>query len=180
MELMQETALFTSPPVGKRSSKRQTVPLSLWVKPALKAEIQHMATQEGLSVSAIGGAALASWVRQSIHGRQEALLYPKLRQLIREERQASDNRIMFFLMRIAFAGEQGRILITNILDRILRRDQTPESTFVRLVDQSSTMARRNIIKKTPQLKTLLDEWDASLTDSREEGSGKRTDSYGSS
>src|SRR6266516_3766712 len=34
----------------KRSTKRKTVPLTLWVKPQLKAEIQRLAAQEGLSL----------------------------------------------------------------------------------------------------------------------------------
>jgi hypothetical protein len=164
MKLMQSTTLFTRTPAGKRSRKRQTVKVTLWMKPPVKAEIQRIAAQEHLSLSKVGAAGLEEWVHRHIHNQHETLLYPTLRQIIREERQASDNRIVFFLMRIAFAAEQSRILITNILDRILRRDGAPEHTLARLVDQSNTLAKRNIIKKTEQMKSLLDEWDVSFQD----------------
>ena len=63
-------------------------------------------------------------------------------------------------MRIAFASEQARILVTNVLDRILRREGVGEQTLTSLVDQSNKLARRNIIHKSPQLQTLLEEWEA--------------------
>lgn len=82
-----------------------------------------------------------------------------LRQIIREELRAFGNRVVFFLMRIAFAAEQARILVTNVLDSLLKREGVAQEHFHKLVDQSNRMARRNIIQKTPQLKTLLKEWD---------------------
>lgn len=82
-----------------------------------------------------------------------------LRQIIREELRSFGNRIVFFLMRIAMASEQARILVTNVLHHILKREGVPQERFHELVDQSNKLARRNIIQKTPQLKTLLKEWD---------------------
>jgi len=166
---MHTTALFTYQRTRKRSRKRYTVPLTLWVKPPLKETLTHIAKREGLSISSVGKAGLEEWVHQKLHNQHEALLYPLVRQAIREELLAFGNRIVFFLMRIAFASEQSRILITNILDRILKREGAPETTLYNLVDRSNTLAKRNIIKKTPQLQTLLDEWEASVTEKRSEG-----------
>jgi hypothetical protein len=90
-----------------------------------------------------------------------------LRQIIRDELRTFGNRIVFFLMRIAFASEQARILVTNILDRILRREGVTSDTFSSLVDQSNKMARRNILHKTPQLQSLLEEWEGSVQDEGE-------------
>jgi hypothetical protein len=165
MKLMQNTA------PKNYSRKRQTVKVTLWVKPSVKAEVQRRAESEKLSISKVGGTLLEEAIRQSIHSQYNALLQPMLRQIIREELRAFGNRIVFFLMRIAFAAEQSRILITNILDRILRREGAPEYTLTRLVDQSSALAKRNIIQKTPQLQSLLTEWEGSFTDGREEGNG---------
>jgi cysteinyl-tRNA synthetase len=69
--------------------------------------------------------------------------------------------------------EQGRILITNILERVLRRDGVPVQRIHNLVDQSDKLARRNIIQKTPKLRSLIEEWEASLTEAegKEQGSG---------
>jgi hypothetical protein len=166
---MLNTALHAKIPAKKHSSKRQTVSLTLWVSPSLKAALTHMAIQEGLSISSIGTTGLEEWVHQKLHKQHEALLYPVIRQIIREELQTFGNRIVFFLMRIAFASEQARILITNVLDRLLRREGVPEHTFTTLVDQSNRMARRNIIQKTPQVQSLLDEWEGLFHNTREEG-----------
>ena len=95
-----------------------------------------------------------------------------IKQAIREELRTFGNRLVFFLMRIAFASEQARILITNVLDRILRREAVTEKTFTNLVDQSNKMARRNIIHKSPQMKSLLEEWEGLLKHEGKEADGK--------
>lgn len=162
---------------NRSTAKRKTVPLQLWVQPLVKSEIRRTAEREGLSVSKVGAAFLEKAIRQDIHTQHDALIKPMLRQIIREELRAFGNRLVFFLMRIAFASEQSRILITNILDRILRREGVTPETFTNLVDRSNKMARRNIIQKTPQIQSLLEEWEGSLKDEREEGNG--TSSNGS-
>ncbi len=81
------------------------------------------------------------------------------RKAIHEEFRALGNRIVFFLMRIAFAAEQSRILIATILKRFLKYQGAPDDTYTSLVDQSNQMAKRNIIKRTPQMKTLIEEWE---------------------
>src|SRR5438552_1554828 len=48
ISLMQETVLLTKPPAQKHSSKRQTVQVVSWVKPAVRAEVKRLAEQEGL------------------------------------------------------------------------------------------------------------------------------------
>ena len=41
-----------------------------------------------------------------------------------------------------------------------------------MIDDSNKMAKRNIITKTPQLKSLLEEWEHSFIDPREEETHK--------
>jgi len=154
----------------KHSSKRQTVKLTVWLKLPVYEEVQRMAGLTQMRLSKIGATALEEWVDQRIYKQHETLLYPIIRQIIREELRSFGNRMVFFLMRIAFAAEQSRILITNILDRILRLVHAPEQTFTTLVDQSNKMAQRNIINRSPQIKTLIDEWEGSFPERREEGS----------
>jgi hypothetical protein len=150
---------------SQKQFRERVVPVTLHVRISVKAEIQRLAASlstqnEHMSVSKVGGALLEDAIRRDIQRQQEALLYPLIRQVIREELQAFGNRIVFFLMRIAFASEQSRILITNILDRLLIRMGKSEQTVAQLVKQSTRMARRNIIQKTPQMKSLLEEWEA--------------------
>ena len=165
-------AVFKTPTHAKT---RKTVKVTLWVKPAVKAELERLAGMDGLTVSKTGATFLEEAIHQKLHIQHIVLLQPIIEQTVRKELRTFGNRLVFFLMRIAFASEQARILITNVLDRILRREGVREQTFTTLVDQSNRMARRNIIHKTPQLKSLLEEWEDSFPEGREEENGKRND-----
>jgi len=165
-------AIYKTP---THTKNRKTVKVTLWVKPAVKAELERLAGMDGLSVSKTGATFLEEAIHQKLHIQHALLLQPIIEQTVRKELRTFGNRLVFFLMRIAFASEQARILITNVLDRILRREGVREPTFTSLVDQSNKMARRNIIHKSPQLQTLLDEWEESFAEGREEGAPKRND-----
>jgi hypothetical protein len=142
--------------------------ITLWgLDPALKYELERVAAEEGLSLSHVGAIACEQWVHQRLHDRHEALLYPTMRQLVRDENRALGNRLVFFQMRTAFAAEQTRILTTNILSRFLKQQGVPDDTFNTLVDKSNKMSKRNIIARTPELKSLMEEWFASLPDDTE-------------
>jgi protein-disulfide isomerase-like protein with CxxC motif len=69
-------------------------------------------------------------------------------------------------MRIAFAAEQTRILTTNILNRFLKHQGVPDATFNNLVDKSNEMAKRNIIARSPEMKSLMQEWFAAEPEDR--------------
>src|SRR2546425_468284 len=88
----------------KYSSRVKLVHMTVWVHPLVKAEIQRTAAREGLSASTVGAAFLEKAIQQDIHSQYNALLQPMIRQIIREELRAFGNRIVFFLMRIAFAS----------------------------------------------------------------------------
>jgi hypothetical protein len=160
-----------------RSNKRDApkvklIHTTLHLHPLVRAELERRAATEFLSVSCVGATLLETAIRQDIHSQYKSLLQPMLRQIIREELRSFGNRIVFFLMRIAMASEQARILITNVLHHILKREGVPQERFHQLVDQSNRMARRNIIQKTPQLKTLLKEWEG-LYPAEEQGTTNR-------
>jgi hypothetical protein len=66
-------------PNGTRSTngnvaKNKTVHLDLWVNPIVKAELQRIAEQEGLSMSATGAALLEAAIHQKLHIQQGVLL----------------------------------------------------------------------------------------------------------
>ena len=171
------------------NTKVKLIHTTIHLHPLVRVELERIAEQESLSVSKVGAEALAEWVRWKIHQQQEGLLYPIIRQIIREELRAFSNRIVFFLMRIAFSAEQGRILITNVLKRVLNilwiikppmtstaeKKQDFNAIFNSLVADSNLLAQRNIITKTAQMKRLLEEWEASYRDEREEGKENSND-----
>jgi hypothetical protein len=166
---MQHTVFPTQP---HTKHQKTTEKVTLWVKPAVKAELKRLAGMDELTVSKTGATLLEGAIHQQIHTQHALLLEPIIEQTVRKELRSFGNRLVFFLMRSAFASEQARILVTNVLDRILRREGVGEPTLTSLIDQSNKLARRNIIHKSPQLQTLLEEWEAANSVAREEGSGK--------
>src|SRR5258708_11436154 len=99
------------------SQKRKTVPVTLHVRKQVKAELERIAEQEGLSVSQTGGSFLEEAIRQKLHIQHAVLLQPIIEQAIRKGMRAYSNRLAFLLIRVAYAGEQTRSLVTNILHR---------------------------------------------------------------
>ena len=144
---------------------------SFWLPPWLREELQRIAACQHLPLSQVGAIGLGEWARQRLHKQHEDTLYPVLRQLIRDELNTFGNRIIFFLMRIAFAAEQSRILITNVLHKMLIQMGLPIDKFNEIVDQSNKMARRNIITRAPEIKKLMEEWQASHGDDKHDDKG---------
>jgi hypothetical protein len=107
-------AVYLSPPHAKH---QKTVKVTLWVKPAVKAELKRLAGMDGLTLSKTGATLLEEAIHQKLHIQHALLLQPIIEQTVRKELRVFGNRLVFFLMRIAFASEQARILITNVLDR---------------------------------------------------------------
>ncbi len=98
--------------------KRHTVQLTLWVKPIVKEELQRIAKREGLSLSAAGAAIFEKALQQNIDMQYCALLEPIIRKEIDTQMRAFSSRIELLLVRVAFASEQTRNLVTNILGRL--------------------------------------------------------------
>jgi hypothetical protein len=88
--------------------------------------------------------------------------------MFREELQAFGNRIVFFLMKIAFPAEQARILTTNVLKWVCKLAGLDLKAYYKMVDEASRLARRNIIAKSPQIKDLMEKWEGMFADERQE------------
>jgi len=144
--------------------KRQTVKLTLWVKPAVKHEFQRIAQAEGLTVSRTGAAALEQWVAQQSHIQHRGIFQPMIERAIAKEMRAYSSRLALLLVRSMFASEQTRALATNILGR--QPGVTPP-VLDHILDGSSNAAKRNITRVTPQLATLIREIERWLTQTAE-------------
>jgi hypothetical protein len=92
--------------------------LTLWVNPIVKAELQRRAARNGLSISAAGAALLERALQQSIDMEYGALLAPVIREQIHREMRTYSSQIVKMLVRVAYAAEQTRSLVTNILGRM--------------------------------------------------------------
>ncbi len=147
----------------KRSTKRKTVPLTLWMKPEMKAELQHLADKDRLSLSKFGGTLLTEAMHQQLHIQHATLMQPIIESAIRKQMGLFITRLTWLMVRIAYDTGQTRTLVTKILDHILGSDQTKVS---HILEGSSEIAKRNITRQTPQIKTLIAEVEKWM---REEG-----------
>ncbi len=148
------------------SRTRQTVQVSAWVKPAIKAELQRLAGQDGLSLSQTCAALLAEAIRQKLHVQHAVLLQPIIETTIRNEVRRNFSRFVLLLMRIAFEEGQTRRMVTNILGR--QPGVTP-ALLEHILDASSREAKKTIFLKTPQIASLIEEFEQWL---QEEGTDK--------
>jgi len=138
---------------NRLTANRRTVQVTLWVKPVVKAELQRTAENEGVSVSATGGAFLERALQANIDMHYSALLQPIIEQAIRTQMRSYSSRIAVLLVRSLFTSEQTRGLATNILGR--QPGITPE-VLKNILDGSSNTAKGNITRITPQLEELID------------------------
>ncbi len=135
------------------SRKRQTVQVSSWVKPPVKAELQRIAATEGLSVSQTCATLLEEAIRQKLHIQHAVLLQPIIEQAIRTQMRSISTRLAWLLVRVAYDAGQIRGVVTNILGR--QSGMTPE-LLKDILDGSSKTAKGNITRRTPQLVELIE------------------------
>jgi hypothetical protein len=143
-----------SPRSKNHSKKRQTVQIAAWVKPPIRAELERVAKQEGLSISQTIAALLEQALRQNLYTQHTALLEPIIDKSLGKHMRSYSNRIATLLVRALFAGEQTRSLVTNILGRQQGIDQP---ILEKILNGSSNAAKRNITRMTPQLSELVEE-----------------------
>jgi hypothetical protein len=147
---------------NKPIPKRKTVQLTLWVKPIVKAELKRIAEQESnnnkeekeVSISAVGGAFLEKALQTNLDMQYGALLQPIIREAIAKQMRSMSTRLAFLLVRVAFASEQTRSLVTNVLGR--QQGVTP-AVLNDILDSSSKAAKGKITYRTPQLEDLIAE-----------------------
>ena len=138
----------------KHSRQRQLVQLTIWLKPAVKAEIQRIAEKEGLSVSSTGRAGLEEWVRQKLHIQHAVLLQPIIETTIRKEIRRTTDRLVFVQARNAYEAGWTRRIASNILKYVPGMTEEKLNT---ILDRSSIDARKNIFRKTPQMNEVSEE-----------------------
>jgi hypothetical protein len=135
-------------------AKRQTVKLTIWVKPTVKAEYQRIAKEQGLSLARTGAVALEQWIATRLDMQYAGILEPIIQKAIAKSMRAYSSRIAILLVRSMFTSEQTRALATNILGR---QTGMTQPVLDKILDGTSTTAKSNITRITPQLNTLLRE-----------------------
>ncbi len=126
----------------------------MWIKPENKAELQRMAEADGLSVSKFGAVLLEEALHQKLHIQHAVLLQPIIESAIRKQEAVKTTKLTWLLVRIAYDVGQTRTPVTNMLDKLPGVNQ---ADVAKILAGSSLVAKRNIIKRTPQITTLIEE-----------------------
>jgi hypothetical protein len=138
---------------NKPTPRRQTVPLTIWVKPIEKEDLQRIASAEKVSLSQAGRTLLRKAMQTRIDMQYSSFLEPMLERAISKHLRQRDTRMISLLVRIAFDSRQTRSIVTNILG--LQPDISPE-LLRDILSESDKRAKANIGRKTPQIQTLME------------------------
>ncbi len=141
----------------KRSVRRQTVQISGWGKPELKAELERIAKQEGVSLSQTVVAGLEEWVRQKLHIQHAVLLQPIIETTIHKEMNRLITNLSQYQGRIVFDVGQIRWLFINTLYReVIHPNKTlTKEEFYELLDKSSKETMKNAHRFIPQIHEVV-------------------------
>jgi hypothetical protein len=142
------------PSLSHSVSHRQTVQLSLWVKPPVKAEVQRIAQTEQVSVSKVGGTFLEEALRQRLSTQHAILLQPIVEQAISKRMNMLSTRLSSLLIQGLLDVGQIRRLVINIL---ARQPGMTEQILDEIIDGSKAGARRQLTQKNPQLTAFIAE-----------------------
>lgn len=101
------------------STPEPLVPFTTQIRRPVKAEIQRLAKQEGLSDSATGAAFLEKAIQGHIDLQYGALLKPVIETTIERKIQSYSDRTANLALKAFYSAEQARILCTHILGLLL-------------------------------------------------------------
>jgi len=163
---MQTSAHQNNPRARKHSSNRQTVQVTVWMKPELKAELKRLADAEGLSVSKSGAALLEEAVRQKLHIQHAVLLQPIIEQAITRRMAAISTRLSSLMVRGVLDIGQVRRLVINML---ARQPGMTQQALEEILDGSQEGSRKQITHMTPQLASLIAEVEKWLVQDEQAG-----------
>jgi hypothetical protein len=155
-KVMLSQQVSNNPPRSpeKPSRQQKAVVITLWVKPELKTELKRIAEQDGVSISAAGGAFLHKALQQNADMQYGALLGPIIEKAIDRRMRARDNRLVALLVRIAFETGQIRGIVTNNL--AIQPGITNENIQT-VLTESEKEAKANITRLTPQIAEIINE-----------------------
>ena len=125
--------------------------VAAWVKPEIKAELQRIAKQDGLSLSQTCASLLAEAIRQKLHVQHAVLLQPIIEQAIRKELRSIRSRLALLLARSAYESGQTKRLVVQLL----KRNGVNQVMLKAMLEDASRGARTSLLRKTPQLETVL-------------------------
>jgi len=129
------------------------VQLTLWIEPLEKIEVQRLARTEGLTVSRVGATFVKQGIRQKLHQQHAVLLDQIIEHSINKHLRSRDDRLAFLLARGAFESGMTKALAVFLL----KQAGVDQGRLKAMLDECSRKARTTLLRRTPQLETVLAE-----------------------
>ncbi len=157
--------LKQTPGTKKRSVKRQTVQISGWGSPELKAEMGRIAESEGISLSQTVVAACEELVHQKLLKRREILEKPILEAFFDKKMNSVINRLSEYLGRSVYETGQLRWLYVNTLyhdalnqiaaETDPKKKEQLSKDFYKLLDTSQKETIKSVKQWSPNIQDVV-------------------------
>jgi hypothetical protein len=118
----------------------------------VKRELQRLAAQEGLTVSKPAAGFLEQALQNNVDMQYSALLTPIIEAAIEKRMRARDARLSWLLTRNAFAVEQTRTIVANILGR---QPHVTEEELKTILAMTKRTAQGNLTRRNPEVEELI-------------------------
>ena len=145
------------PASKRRSTKRQTVPMTIWGSPDEKKALQQIAESSGVSFSRAGRAILVDGIRQKLRIEREVLAQPMLEAFFDKKMNQMMNRLAEYVSRSVFETGQLRWLYINTLYReVLHPDKKfTKEEFYKLLETSEKETIKRVKQWNPNIKDMV-------------------------
>jgi hypothetical protein len=134
--------------VKKHSTKRQTVQIGTWVEEPIREEVDRMASDLGLTRSAMA----AELLKQAVHQKLHITHAKPIGRIVDTAVTKALQRLLPFIIQISYDTNQSQILNGHILGQILKNDEE----LKRIRDRTAKLARKNIFHIRPHIEELTE------------------------
>lgn len=136
----------------KHSTKRQTEPITTWVRRPIRGDIDQIAREEGLTRSKVASTLLEWAVNERLHRRTAALIPAVIETSVEKCVGARLARTDTLLVQAALDISQTRTIATNILGR--QSGVTAEKLNT-ILDRSRDKAKDDLTHRSPELEEFI-------------------------
>jgi hypothetical protein len=141
----------------KRSTRRKTVPGTIWMSAAEKTALRQLADSEGLSFSQAGRHILVEGIEQKLRIKRDVLAEPAITAAMHKEMTRLTNNLAEFQGRILFEVGQLRWLYVNKMYwEVLNPDKTlTKEEYRGLLKTSIDETMKNLHRYVPQIAEVV-------------------------
>ena len=108
-------------------------------------------------------------IRQKLHIQHAVMLQPIVEQAVHKEIRAISNRLALLLARGVYENGQTKRLVVHVL----RRYGVNQTMLKAMLDEASSAARLTLLRKSPQLETVLADVEAWLAENEKSENEKK-------